>query len=144
MAVGALVVELAATTVERWLRERSQLPPKGSQVPSGGSQLPLEGDPAPPRGAGSAFGSPFAVMAPPFACMCCAGFVSGAHKIALPDKFMNSQMRWERPANKSGTAHGTLKFRLRPTFQCGSPKRGAGSPGAELAPPGWEPGRKRR
>ena len=48
MAVGALVVELAATTVDGWLRERSQLPPKGSQVPSGGSQLPLEGDPAPP------------------------------------------------------------------------------------------------
>ena len=45
MAVGALVVELAATTVERWLRERSQ---KGSQVPRWGSQLPLEGDPAPP------------------------------------------------------------------------------------------------
>ena len=39
MAVGALVVELAATTVERWLRERSQLPPQGEPGPQLGPDL---------------------------------------------------------------------------------------------------------
>ena len=129
-----------------WLRRGGEPAPRGgrSQLPGRGATRGAAGEPAPPRGASSAFGSPFAVLAPPFACTCCAGFVSGAHKIALPDKFMNSGMRWERPANKSGTARATLKFQLRPTFQCGSPKRGASSPGGEPAPRGGEVGRKRR